>query len=198
MKCETLTLLLVPLQMFGLRGQFFVNAGNVTTWNRVLTEKKWMKNLVDDTRVSVGMGLVWGTRIGRLEANYSWVLKSHAHVRGSLSMRAVARTLDLTHLFDDHLPGRHQARAARTRDDVLIDSSDTGKAAFVRLERTSTQSKQRWSLGQRLDTPARRFKWLTKVNTTTMRHVETCCVALEQVAVCACKWLAVLLCCPFV
>jgi hypothetical protein len=130
MTCLTLTLLLIRLQMFGLRGQFFVNAGNVTTWNRVLTEKKWMKNLVDDTRVSVGMGLVWGTRIGRLEANYSWVLKSHAHVRGFLPMRGVASTLDLTHLFGDHLSGRHQARAARTRDDVLIDSSDTGKAPF--------------------------------------------------------------------
>lgn len=81
-----LIVVLMVSQMFGLRGQFFVNAGNVTTWNRVLTEKKWMKNLVDDTRVSVGMGLVWGTRIGRLEANYSWILKSHAHVSGSLPM----------------------------------------------------------------------------------------------------------------
>lgn len=72
----------VPLPLFaalGLRGQFFANAGNLTTWDRVLDEKKWMKNLVDDTRVSVGLGLVWGTRIGRLEANYSWILKSLGH-----------------------------------------------------------------------------------------------------------------------
>uniref|UniRef100_K3W6Z5 POTRA domain-containing protein n=1 Tax=Globisporangium ultimum (strain ATCC 200006 / CBS 805.95 / DAOM BR144) TaxID=431595 RepID=K3W6Z5_GLOUD len=67
------------LAMLGIRGQFFANAGNLTTWGRLLDEKKWMKNLADDTRVSVGMGLVWGTRIGRLEANYSWILKSHAH-----------------------------------------------------------------------------------------------------------------------
>lgn len=68
-------------QMLGIRGQFFANAGNLTTWGRLLDEKRWMKNLADDTRVSVGMGLVWGTRIGRLEANYSWILKAHAHVR---------------------------------------------------------------------------------------------------------------------
>lgn len=67
--------------MLGIRGQFFANAGNLTTWGRLLDEKKWMKNFADDTRVAVGMGLVWGTRIGRLEANYSWILKSHAHVR---------------------------------------------------------------------------------------------------------------------
>ncbi|KAK1948267.1 SAM50-like protein SPAC17C9.06 [Phytophthora citrophthora] len=72
----------VPLPLFaalGLRGQLFANAGNLTTWDRILDEKKWMKNLADDTRVSVGMGLVWGTRIGRLEANYSWILKAHDH-----------------------------------------------------------------------------------------------------------------------
>ncbi|KUF97168.1 hypothetical protein AM588_10011007 [Phytophthora nicotianae] len=63
----------------GLRGQLFANAGNLTTWDRLLDEKKWMKNLADDTRVSVGVGLVWGTRIGRLEANYSWILKAHDH-----------------------------------------------------------------------------------------------------------------------
>ncbi|RLN95623.1 hypothetical protein BBJ28_00006845 [Nothophytophthora sp. Chile5] len=66
-------------QALGLRGQLFANAGNLTTWARLLDEKKWMKNLADDTRVSVGLGLVWGTRIGRLEANYSWILKSHEH-----------------------------------------------------------------------------------------------------------------------
>jgi outer membrane protein assembly factor BamA len=71
------------LQALGLRGQFFANAGNLTTWDRLLDEKKWMKNLADDTRVSVGMGLVWGTRIGRLEANYSWILKAHDHVGAS-------------------------------------------------------------------------------------------------------------------
>ncbi|KAE8910378.1 hypothetical protein PF005_g9170 [Phytophthora fragariae] len=72
----------VPLPLFaalGLRGQLFANAGNLTTWDRLLDEKKWMKNLTDDTRVSVGLGLVWGTRIGRLEANYSWILKAHDH-----------------------------------------------------------------------------------------------------------------------
>ena len=69
------------LQALGLRGQVFANDGNLTTWDRLLDEKKWMKNLADDTRVSVGLGLVWGTRIGRLEANYSWILKAHAHVR---------------------------------------------------------------------------------------------------------------------
>ncbi|RQM18303.1 hypothetical protein DD237_000069 [Peronospora effusa] len=72
----------VPLPLLaalGLRGQVFANAGNLTTWDRLLDEKKWMKNLADDMRVSVGMGLVWGTRIGRLEANYSWILKAHDH-----------------------------------------------------------------------------------------------------------------------
>ncbi|TDH64765.1 uncharacterized protein CCR75_001530 [Bremia lactucae] len=72
----------VPLPLLsalGLRGQLFANAGNLTTWDRVLDENQWMKNLVDDTRVSIGMGLVWGTRIGRLEANYSWILKSLTH-----------------------------------------------------------------------------------------------------------------------
>ncbi|CAI5711991.1 unnamed protein product [Hyaloperonospora brassicae] len=71
-----------PLPLFaalGLRGQVFANVGNLTTWDRLLDEKKWMKNLVDDTRVSVGLGLVWGTRIGRIEANYSWILKAHDH-----------------------------------------------------------------------------------------------------------------------
>ncbi|KAJ0403610.1 hypothetical protein ATCC90586_008763 [Pythium insidiosum] len=67
------------LAMLGMRGHIFANAGNLTTWSRLLNEKKWMKHLVDDTRVSVGVGIVWGTSIGRIEANYSWVLKSHQH-----------------------------------------------------------------------------------------------------------------------
>lgn len=82
--------------MLGIRGQFFANAGNLTTWGRLLDEKKWMKNLVDDTRVAVGMGLVWGTRIGRIEANYSWILKSHQHVRILLSFVSWASLLFLT------------------------------------------------------------------------------------------------------
>ncbi|CAH0477369.1 unnamed protein product [Peronospora belbahrii] len=72
----------VPLPLLaalGLRGQAYVNTGNLTTWDRLLDEKKWIKNLADDMRISIGMGLVWGTRIGRLEANYSWILKAHEH-----------------------------------------------------------------------------------------------------------------------
>jgi outer membrane protein assembly factor BamA len=45
----------------------------------VLDENKWIKNLVEDTRVSLGLGIVLGTQIGRIEANYSWILKSHDH-----------------------------------------------------------------------------------------------------------------------
>ncbi|DBA03275.1 TPA: hypothetical protein N0F65_011634 [Lagenidium giganteum] len=66
----------LPIPLFSMRGQVFANAGNVTVWSRLMDEKKWMKNLVDDTRVAVGMGIVWGSPVGRIEANYSWILKS--------------------------------------------------------------------------------------------------------------------------
>ncbi|ETW10398.1 hypothetical protein H310_00714 [Aphanomyces invadans] len=64
------------LAMLGVRGHVFANAGTVMGWNRVLDEKNWMKNILDDTRAAAGVGLVVATRFGRLEANYSWVLKS--------------------------------------------------------------------------------------------------------------------------
>lgn len=38
--------------------------------------------------------------------------------------------LELTHTFGAQLSGQHQARAARTRHDVLIDSPDGGEAAY--------------------------------------------------------------------
>ena len=41
-------------------------------------EKTCIKNLYEDIRTSVGVGLVWGTSLGRVEANYSWILNAHS------------------------------------------------------------------------------------------------------------------------
>ncbi|KDO15880.1 hypothetical protein SPRG_18582, partial [Saprolegnia parasitica CBS 223.65] len=56
----------------------FCNAGSLMSWDRVLDERAWMKNLLSETRAAAGVGVVMGTRFGRFEANYSWVLKSLA------------------------------------------------------------------------------------------------------------------------
>ncbi|CAK4668040.1 hypothetical protein LEN26_021391 [Aphanomyces euteiches] len=64
------------LAILGVRGHLFANAGSLMGWERVLDSQNWMKNVLDDTRAAVGVGIVMGTRFGRLEANYSWVLKT--------------------------------------------------------------------------------------------------------------------------
>nr|CCA15973.1 sorting and assembly machinery component 50 putativ [Albugo laibachii Nc14] len=71
------------LAMLGLRGQVFGSIGNLTTWDRVLHKKRWMRNLANDTRVSIGMGLVLPSSFGRLEASYSWIISAlkHDHIR---------------------------------------------------------------------------------------------------------------------
>jgi hypothetical protein len=38
-----------------------------------------------DSRAAVGVGLVLGTQLGRLEANYSWVLRQGEHGQDQLS-----------------------------------------------------------------------------------------------------------------
>ncbi|KAF0686241.1 Aste57867_21946 [Aphanomyces stellatus] len=78
------------LALFGVRGHVFANAGSLSGWDRVLDENNWMKNLIEDSRAAVGVGLVVGTQFGRLEANYSWVLKSLNGVRASISLSLVA------------------------------------------------------------------------------------------------------------
>ena len=64
--------------MSGFRGQFFANCGNLCSWNRIFGSSTPVRNLVDDTRLSYGVGIVWGTAVGRLEANYSWILRSNS------------------------------------------------------------------------------------------------------------------------
>ncbi|EQC29654.1 hypothetical protein SDRG_12658 [Saprolegnia diclina VS20] len=66
------------LAILGVRGHVFCNAGSLMSWDRVLDERAWMKNLLSETRAAAGVGVVMGTRFGRFEANYSWVLKSLA------------------------------------------------------------------------------------------------------------------------
>ena len=66
------------LMMAGFKGHFFANAGNLTSFDRAIEKEKWAKNLLDETRASAGFGIVWKTNFGRLEANYSWLLRAHA------------------------------------------------------------------------------------------------------------------------
>ncbi|OQR96321.1 sorting and assembly machinery component 50 [Achlya hypogyna] len=69
----------VPLlALLGLRGHVFCNAGSLMGWDRILDEQNWMTNLLGESRAAAGVGIVMGTRFGRFEANYSWVLKSLA------------------------------------------------------------------------------------------------------------------------
>mmetsp|Transcript_11945 Transcript_11945/g.20313 ORF Transcript_11945/g.20313 Transcript_11945/m.20313 type:complete len:458 (+) Transcript_11945:92-1465(+) len=58
-----------PLAAYGLRAQAFVNAGTLETWGTPLPA------MARRARVSAGVGLVLPTVFGRIEIDYSWILK---------------------------------------------------------------------------------------------------------------------------
>nr|CCA20724.1 sorting and assembly machinery component 50 putativ [Albugo laibachii Nc14] len=63
--------------LLGLRGQLFANLGNVTNWRNV--KEGSLRNLVNDTRVAIGMGVVLPSSVGRMEASYCWILNALRH-----------------------------------------------------------------------------------------------------------------------
>ncbi|CCI39276.1 unnamed protein product [Albugo candida] len=63
--------------LLGLRGQLFANLGNVTNWQNVKVGS--LRNLLSETRVAVGFGVVVPSTVGRMEASYSWILNALRH-----------------------------------------------------------------------------------------------------------------------
>uniref|UniRef100_A0A7S3PJC9 Bacterial surface antigen (D15) domain-containing protein n=1 Tax=Aplanochytrium stocchinoi TaxID=215587 RepID=A0A7S3PJC9_9STRA len=59
------------LNAAGIKGQLFLNAGNLTEWGAS------MRTVCRGARVSVGTGLILPTPIGRLEATWSWILRAN-------------------------------------------------------------------------------------------------------------------------
>jgi len=59
------------LDAAGIKGQLFMNAGNLTEWGASV------RTIVKGARVTVGTGLVLPTPIGRLEATWSWILRAN-------------------------------------------------------------------------------------------------------------------------
>ncbi|KAL0592363.1 hypothetical protein ABG067_000471 [Albugo candida] len=63
--------------LLGLRGQLFANLGNVTNWQNVKVGS--LRNLLSETRVAVGFGVVVPSTVGRMEASYCWILNALRH-----------------------------------------------------------------------------------------------------------------------
>lgn len=74
-------------QLLGLRGQLFANLGNVTNWQNVKVGS--LRNLLSETRVAVGFGVVVPSTVGRMEASYSWILNALRHVMFRIRSRKV-------------------------------------------------------------------------------------------------------------
>ena len=60
-----------PLDIGNIRGQFFLNAGNLTEWGASF------RTIVRGARASCGLGVILPLPIGRLEATYAYVLRSN-------------------------------------------------------------------------------------------------------------------------
>jgi outer membrane protein insertion porin family len=60
------------LHAAGMRGHLYANAGNLCAWETSA------RTLLLGARASVGAGLVFPTLIGRIEANYSYVLRANS------------------------------------------------------------------------------------------------------------------------
>lgn len=75
------------LQAAGLRGQIFLNAGNLARLQAPTRPMRdVLSNFIGNFRCSMGVGVIWPTAIGRLEINMAQVLRRQAtdQIRGGI------------------------------------------------------------------------------------------------------------------